>query len=90
MIKAMLEQIDIILQTRKSLQVREEKLGQVFPMITKMSKDPEAEENIVEQERSNIENLKKKMTKAQNPSTHFPNTSNKTVAVAARSATATV
>ena len=47
MIKATLERIDSILQERKSLQVREEKLGLVLHMITKVSKDLETEENIV-------------------------------------------
>lgn len=48
MIRAMLEQINIILQTRKSLQVQKEKLGQVLQIITKVSKDLEVEENMVE------------------------------------------
>lgn len=74
-IKATLERINSILQERKSLQVQEEKLGWVFQIITKVSKDLETEENIVGQSKKSIENLDRIITKAQNSSTRLPNVS---------------
>ena len=59
-------------------------------MITKVLKDLEKEENIVGQLKSNIENLDKKITEAQNPSTRLPDVSYIIFAVVIRSATAIV
>ncbi len=98
MIRAMLERIDTISQERKSLQAREEKLGRVLQMITKVSQDLEAEENMVGQAKSSIENLDSRITEAQNPSTRLPDVPHTrlpdvpytTSAAAARSAAAAV
>lgn len=46
-IRATLERIETISQERKSLQAREEKLGRVCQIITKVSKDLEAEKNSI-------------------------------------------
>lgn len=67
----MLEWIDTISQKRKFLYAREEKLEQVLQMITKVSQDLEAGENMVGQAKNNIKNLDKRITKVQNPSTHL-------------------
>lgn len=90
MIRATLERIDSISQERKSLQAREEKLGRVLRMITKVSKDLEAEENTVGQSNSSIENLDRRITEAQNPFTRLPDVSHTTSAAAIRSAAAAV
>lgn len=57
MIRAKLEQIDTISQQRKSLQAREEKLEQVLQMITKVSKDLEAEDSMVERQKTTLKTL---------------------------------
>ncbi len=44
-------------------------------MITKVSQDLEAEENMVRQAKSSIENLDRRITEAQNPSTRLPDVS---------------
>ncbi len=98
MIRTTLERIDSISQEQKSLQAREEKLGRVLQMITKVSQDLEAEENMIGQAKSSIENLDRRITEAQNPSTrlpdvphtHLPDVPHITSAAAARSAAATV
>lgn len=64
MIRATLEQINSILQERKSLLVWEEKLDRVLQIITKVSKNLEIEENMVEQSKNSIENLYRKIIKA--------------------------
>lgn len=69
MIKATLEQINTILQEQKLLQAWEEKMGQAFQLMTKVSKDLEEGENIVGQTKSSIEKIDRTITKAQNPST---------------------
>ena len=64
-------------------------MGRVLQMITKVSKDPKTEENTVEQSKSSIENLDRKIIEAQNPSIRlldvFP-----TIYAAAVRSTATV
>ncbi len=59
-------------------------------MITKVSQDLEAEENMVGQAKSSIKNLDRRITKAQNPSTGLPDVPHTTSAAAARSAAAVV
>lgn len=82
MIRITPEQIDTILQGRKTLQAREEKLGRVFKMINKVLKDLEAEENIVEQAKSSIENLDRRITEMQNHYIRHSDLSHITVAAA--------
>lgn len=62
-IRAILKQINTILQEQKSLQVQKKELRRVFQIITKMSKDLEVEENIVRQIKNSIKKLDKKITK---------------------------
>lgn len=90
MIRAMLKQIDTISQERKSLQVWKEKLKRVFQMITKVLQDLKAKENMVRQAKSNIENLDRRITEAQNPPIRLPDVSHITSAAIARSVAATV
>lgn len=85
-IRARLEQINSIMQKRKSLQALKEKLGWVLQMITKVSKDLETEENTVRQLKSSIKNLDRNITKVQNLSTHFPNVFIPSLLAAIRSA----
>lgn len=85
MIRATLEQIDIILQEQKSLQTQEEKLGQVLQMIIKVSQDLEMEENMDEQAKNSIKNLDKRITEVQNPSNHLFDVPHTTSITAARS-----
>ena len=90
MIRATLERIDTISQERKSLQAREEKLGRVLQMMTKVSKDLELEETMVGQAKSSIEKIDRQITEAQNPPARLPDVAHTTSAVAARSAAAAV
>ncbi len=59
-------------------------------MITKVSQDLKAEENMVRQAKSSIENLDKRITEAQNPSTRLLDVPHTTSAAAAKSAAAAV
>lgn len=57
-------------------------------MINKVSKNLEAEENIIRQAKSSIENLDKKITETQNPYTCLFDLSHTTVAAVRSAATA--
>ncbi len=59
-------------------------------MMTKVLQDLEAEENMVGQAKSSIENLDRRITEAQNLSTHLLDVSHITFATTAKSAAAAV
>lgn len=65
--------------------MQKEKLGQVLQIITKMLQDLKPKKNMVKQAKSNIKNLDKKITEAQNLFIHFPNISH-TISAAATAA----
>lgn len=85
-IRAMLKRIDIILLIKRFLQMREKKLGQVLYIMTKISKDLEKEENMVEQKQRNIENLDSKIIEEQNSFIRLFDVFNKTATIATKSA----
>ena len=72
------------------MQARKKKLGRVFQIITKVSKDLETKENTVEQSKNSIENLDKKIIEAQNSSTRLFDISSTISAAIVRSAAAVV